>query len=59
MVVQGQLVEPAICVRELKASCEELIYSFIRHKPNNIMLRQHFFFNIYEPRISICDIYTS
>ena len=39
MVVQGQLVEPTVCFSDLQA-CEELIHSFIRQKPNNIMYRQ-------------------
>ena len=34
-------------------------HSFIRQNQNNIMLRQQTFFNIYEPKISIYDIYTS
>ena len=46
MVVQGQLLEPSICL------CDP----FIRQKPNNIMLRQQIFFNIYEPKLSIYDI---
>ena len=61
MVVQGQLVEPVVCFSNVQA-CEELIHSIIKQKPNNIMLRQSqqtFFFNIYEPKISIYDIYTS
>ena len=58
MVVQAQLVGPAIFFRDLKAR-EELIHSFIRQKVNNILLRQNTFFNIYEPKISIYDIYTS
>ena len=40
MVVQGQLVVPAVSFSDLSA-CEELIHSFIRQK-QNIMLRQHF-----------------
>ena len=40
-------------------ACEELIHPFIRQKSNNIMLRQETLFNIYEPKISIYDIYTS
>ena len=39
MLVQGQLLKPAICFIDLK-TCEELIHSFIRQEPNNIMLRQ-------------------
>ena len=58
IVVQVQLVEPAVCFSDLQA-CEEMIHSFIRQKQKNIMLRQHFCFNIYEPKLSIYDIYTS
>ena len=58
MVVQVQLVESAICFSDILAY-EELIHSFIRQKPNNIMLRQQTILNIYEPKISIYDIYTS
>ena len=46
MVVQGQLVEPVVCFSDLYA-CEELIHLFIRQKPNNIMLIQHFFFLLF------------
>ena len=42
MVVHGHIVEPVVCFSDLYA-CEELIHLFIRQKPNNIMLRQHFF----------------
>ena len=49
MVVQGQLVEPVVCFSDQKAR-ENLIHSFIRQKPNNVMLRQQTFFNIYEPQ---------
>ena len=42
MVVQGQLVEPAVCFSDLWAF-EELMNSFIRQKQNNIMLRQQTF----------------
>ena len=58
MVVQGQLVEPAICFSDLKAR-DELIHSFIRQKPNNIVLRRKTVFNIYEPKILINDIYST
>ena len=62
MTDQGQLVEPAepaFCFSDL-LSCEELIHSFIRQKPNNIMLRQQtIYFNIHDPKISINDIHTS
>ena len=59
MVVQGKFVEPAICFSHLY-SCEALIHPFIGQMQNNIMLRQQtFFFNIYEPKISNNDIYTS
>ena len=58
MVVQGQLVEPTVCLSDVKKACETLIHSFIRQKPNNIMLgQQTFFFNIYEPKISVYVIY--
>ena len=57
MVVHG-LVEPAVCFSELLA-CKELIHSFIRQNPNNIIPRQQTFVNIYESKISIYDIYTS
>ena len=57
MVVHG-LVEPAVCFSELLA-CKELIHSFIRQNPNNIILRQQTFVNIHESKISIYDIYTS
>ena len=43
MIVQGQLVEPAVCYSDLQA-CEELIHSFIRQRPNDIMLGQQTFF---------------
>ena len=56
MVVQIQLVEPAVCFSDLLA-CEELIHSLIRQMPNNIMLRQQTRFNTYEPKISVYDIY--
>ena len=46
MVVQGQLVEPAICFNDQQA-CKELIHSFISQKPNNIILRQQIFFLIF------------
>ena len=46
MVIHG-LVEPAVCFSELLA-CKELIHSFIRQNPNNIILRQQTFVNIYE-----------
>ena len=57
MVVHG-LVEPAVCFSELLA-CKELIHSCIRQNPNNIILRQQTFVNIYEWKISIYDIYNS
>ena len=57
MVVQGQLVELAICFSDQK-DCEELSHLFIRQKPNEIILRQKSFFNNYEPKNSIYDIYT-
>ena len=50
MVVHG-LLEPAVCFSELLA-CKELIHSFIRQNPNNIILRQQTFVNIYESKIS-------
>ena len=56
MVVQVQLVEPAVCFSDLLA-CEEMIHSFIRQMPNNIMLRQQTCFHIYESKISVYDIY--
>ena len=56
MAVQRQLVRPAICLSDLQA-CAELIHSFIRERPNNIMLRQETIFTISEPKISIYDIY--
>ena len=51
MVVKGQFLEPAVCFSDLWA-CEELIPSFIRQKPYDIMLRQQFsfLFNIYQPK---------
>ena len=55
-VVKGQLVEPAVYFSVLKAR-EALIHSFIRQKPNNIMLREEIFSNIYESKNSIYDIY--
>ena len=45
IIVQGQLVEPAVCFSDVEA-CEDLIHSFIRQKPNNIILRQQIFFLI-------------
>ena len=55
MVVKGQLVAPALCFRR----CEELIHSFIRQKPKTSCSDSKLFFNIYEPTISIYDIYAS
>ena len=43
MVVQGQLVEPAVIFSEKCEACEERIYSFIGQKSNNIRLRQQMF----------------
>ena len=58
IVVQVHILEPAICFSDLLVY-EELIPSFIRQKPNKIMLRQQIIFNIYAPKISIYDIYTN
>ena len=55
MVIQGQLAEPAVFLSDLYA-CEELIHSFIRQNPNNIMLTWQTFCNGYEPKILIYDI---
>ena len=41
-MVVHRLVEPAVCFSELLA-CKELINSFIRQNPNNIILRQQTF----------------
>ena len=49
MVVQRQLVGPAVCLSDLQA-CEELIHSFIRQRPNNIMLSQEAIFTISEQK---------
>ena len=57
MVIKGQLIERTVCFSEQQA-CDELIYSFIRQKPNNIMLRQQTVF-FYEPKVSSYDTYTS
>ena len=54
MVVQGQLVEPAICFSDL-LTCEELIHSFIRRSQITSCLDSKMFF---EPNILIYDIYT-
>ena len=43
MVVQRQLVEPAVCFIDLQ-DCKAMIHPFIRQQPNNIMLRQQTLF---------------
>ena len=55
---QSMVIQPAVCFSVLLA-CEELTLSFIRQKPNNIMLRQQTFFNINEQKNSIYAIHTS
>ena len=40
MVFHGQFVEPGVLSGDLQA-CQDLIYSCIRQKPRNNMLRQN------------------